>query len=127
MIAYHEQGDITIAEQLNTSDKNRTHMLINLFQLNRQFLDAKQTELDVRWEDRVNTWAIAKRTHSLLAQLNTEEMREHAVTIAKEKGLWSIWMTVYQDDLDMKRRLIGAFPGTALQCFDGDCNAIPRL
>ena len=35
-------------------------------------------------------------------------------------------MTVFAKDPDMRQRLIDAFPGTSNDCFDDQCNPIPR-
>jgi len=69
---------------------------------------------------------MAEHARSRLATHDIEPMREQIVDTAKEKGYWSIWMTVFADDPDMRRRLIAAFPGTATTCFDDDCLAIAR-
>ena len=39
---------------------------------------------------------------------------------------FSIWMTVFADDVEMKRMIIEKFIGTASDCFDKDGNPVPR-
>jgi hypothetical protein len=55
-------------------------------------------------------------------------MREQIIDTATSTGFWSVWMSVFQDDNDMKKRLIEAFRGTAGKglCFDDDLKLIPR-
>jgi hypothetical protein len=60
-------------------------------------------------------------------------LREHVTPIQRQRiainasdGFFSIWMEVFKDDVDMRQRLIDAFPGTASDCFDAHCKAIAR-
>lgn len=57
---------------------------------------------------------------------DTEAMRDQIVETAQSKGYWSIWMTVFADDADMRQRLIAAYPGTATTCFDAACLLVAR-
>lgn len=43
---------------------------------------------------------------------------ELLANLAKAKGFFSVWMDVFAKDVDMRRRLIATFPGTAQDCFD---------
>ncbi len=52
-------------------------------------------------------------------------MREQIVLTATGHAYWSIWMTVFQDDPDMLRRFIDAFPGTCRECFDEQNDYVP--
>ena len=73
---------------------------------------------DRRWLNRHEAWGRAKRAKERLQCCPTREMREQIVETAVDKGYWSIWMTVFADDADMRKRLIEAFVGTAACCFD---------
>lgn len=76
------------------------------------------TSSDRRWINRQEVWIRAKTSKLALQSNNNDLVRELIVTAALGYGFWSVWMTVFQDDADMLRRLIEAFPGTALSCFD---------
>jgi inosine/xanthosine triphosphate pyrophosphatase family protein len=66
----------------------------------------------------------AKR--SLTAQ-PTEDMRQQILQTALCKGFWSVWMTVFADDSQMRQMLLQGFPGTAWrECFDSAGNPIHR-
>jgi len=55
-------------------------------------------------------------------------VRDLIVALAQETGFFSVWMEVFRNDEDMRRRLIAAFPGTARSCFDPTTTACrPRL
>ncbi len=75
---------------------------------------------DCRWNDRREAWDKALRAKNRLAKIDNIEMREQIVDTAVDKGYWSIWMTVFEDDPDIRRRLIEAFPGTCKDCFDAN-------
>lgn len=53
-------------------------------------------------------------------------VRELIVINATANGFWSVWMTMFQDDLDMLNRLIQALPGTCCHCFDEAGRPIAR-
>jgi hypothetical protein len=53
-------------------------------------------------------------------------VRELIVINATVNGFWSVWMTMFQDDLDMLNRLIQALPGTCCHCFDEAGRPIAR-
>ena len=61
-----------------------------------------------------------------LDKLFTPDMRQQITCTATGHAYWSIWMTVFKDDPDMLKRFIEAFPGTCQDCFDSNCNPIPR-
>lgn len=84
------------------------------------------SEADKRWQFRLAAWDIAEDSRNDLSQENTERMRKQIIRTAISRGFFSIWMTVFADDPDMKRRFIDAFPGTCKSCFDAMGNAIPR-
>lgn len=81
--------------------------------------NGKQVALD-RVSQRMEAWAIAEDSkNDVDAQPNNEALRRSTVRTATSHGFFSIWMTVFQDDIDMLNRLIDAFPGTRTSgCFD---------
>lgn len=40
--------------------------------------------------------------------------------MALRMGFFSIWITVFNDDSDMRRMLVEAYVGTAIDCFEND-------
>ena len=56
---------------------------------------------------------------SIRSQPENNMLRDAVVKLAKASGFFSVWMTVFNDDADMRLRLINSFPGTAESgCFD---------
>lgn len=68
---------------------------------------------------------MAMRARTRLLENNIEAMKEQIMDTVKSKGYWSIWMTVFSDNPDMKQRFISEFSGTADDCFDSNNNYIP--
>lgn len=81
---------------------------------------------DRRWSKRREVWGVALLSLNNLEKQNTEETRRQIVLTAVSRGFFSVWMTVFQEDSDMRRRFIQAFAGTARGCFDAMGNPIPR-
>lgn len=84
------------------------------------------TSKDKRWLQRQQAWQNAAKRKTQLATFDTEERRAEIAEMATQRGFWSVWMTVFQDDTDMRRRLIEAFPGTCTHCFDANMQPIQR-
>jgi len=84
---------------------------------------------DKRWVHRKEIWRVANRAYKNLQNCNTSEMREQIVDTAESRGYFSVWMTVFQNDINMQQRFINAFTGTSHACFDfssGQCVYPPR-
>ncbi len=84
------------------------------------------SEKDKRWLHRKQAWQKATKRKQELSVNDTPARRSEIVEMACERGFWSVWMTVFHDDADMRQRLIAAFKGTCSQCFDGDLQPIQR-
>jgi uncharacterized protein (TIGR02646 family) len=82
---------------------------------------------DRRWSMRNEAWGMARHSRMRLQRKpDNADMREQIVDTAKATGFWSIWMTVFADDADMRRRFIEAFKSTSPDCFDVHCQPLPR-
>lgn len=79
---------------------------------------------DLRWGGRLNTWNIASRQATSLANNDTPALRDCIIELAKQSGYWSVWMTVFADDREIRKRLIAEFRGTANNCFNADAETI---
>lgn len=82
---------------------------------------------DQRWRRRLETWQLAKKGRSRLADQNTVVVRELIVENAIARGMFSIWWTVFAGDVDMRRRLREAFAGTHGASFDFNEDPVPRV
>lgn len=73
-----------------------------------------------RVAQRMQAWGEARTAKSLVDKdPGNVGLRRMAVGWASARGFFSVWMTVFQGDADMRNRLIDAFPGTRESgCFD---------
>jgi hypothetical protein len=73
-----------------------------------------------RVRQRMEAWLLAKETRDdVVREPTNESLRGQVVRTAVATGFFSVWMAVFSADEDMRRRLIGAFPGTSeSECFD---------
>lgn len=81
--------------------------------------NGRQVALD-RVRQRMEAWLVAEQANvDLAADADAGVLREYVAKLAASTGFFSVWMTVFEDDADMRRRLILKFPGTdASGCFD---------
>lgn len=81
---------------------------------------------DNRWRRRDDVWKLAVRYEDKYRQTNTTI--EDIIELAKPRGFFSIWFTVFEDHPDVKKALILNFSGTTTTCFDSqnNFNPIPR-
>lgn len=87
----------------------------------------KPTTADQRWLRRQQAWKMAERYRTILTKQDTAETRELIVDVATARGEFSIWWTVFANDIDMRRRLREAFIGTHGTSFDINENLVPRV
>ncbi len=89
--------------------------------------NGKQIAID-RVSQRMEAWAVAEEAQSdVLANPGNISVRRLAVHLALAAGFFSIWMTIFTADVDMRNRLIDAFNGTRNSgCFDpGTSDPVP--
>jgi len=125
-IEYREGGTVRVNPSLSPEQRTKAEATIGLTGLDRKPVVEDPAASDQRWKHRYDVWGIAE---DFLQELQTEDrpaLRRAIIGLAQANGFWSVWMTVFRDYPDMRRRFIGAFPGTSQECFDDDCNAIPR-
>ncbi len=81
--------------------------------------NGKQVAID-RVSQRMEVWATAEVTRSdVTSSPGNDAVRRLAVRVALGHGFFSIWMRVFDDDPEMRNRLIDAFEGTRDSgCFD---------
>jgi uncharacterized protein (TIGR02646 family) len=86
----------------------------------------RPTSSDQRWLRRFEAWEKAEWCRKLLGENDSSEVRELIVEVAKGRGMFSIFWTVFVGDIDLRRRLREAFVGTSFACFDANENVQPR-
>lgn len=71
-----------------------------------------------RVAQRMEIWLIAQDSKDDLQANPNDVFRRQIARTAVGHGFFSIWMTVFEDDPNVRKLLIDAFPGTAKDCFD---------
>ena len=112
---YGAGGRIGPAQSLAPMDQARASRTLSLVGLDRTIADSRVT--DRRALHRTETWGKAKRAYANLQRRDDDQMRDTICEWAADAGHWSIWMSVFRDDADMRSRLVSRFPGTAKQYF----------
>jgi uncharacterized protein (TIGR02646 family) len=120
--AYTMDGKITPAGHLTETQKAMAARTLALVGLDKQpgavqDPNARRVAID-RLAQRLETWLIAAESKNDLQANPTDALRRQIARTAAGHGFFSIWMTVFSDDLTVRKLLIQAFPGTAGDCFD---------
>jgi len=81
---------------------------------------------DNRWRRRDIVWQLAMRFEDKYRQTKTTV--EDIIELAKSRGFFSIWFTVFKNHPNVRAALIQNFVGTTVGCFDpqNNYNPIPR-
>jgi len=125
VLHYAEGGVVEPADFLSEMDKQMAERTISLFGLDKN--PNAQNASDRRWNNRRECFDMAERARERLEGNDFAELREQIAETASAKGFWSVWMTVFENDSDMKKRLIDVVPGTAAECFgEGDYHPVHR-
>ncbi len=127
-LEYVEDGLVRPHADLGTDDRVKAQDTIVLTGLDKfpGSRGRQPTSSDDRWQKRREVWKQAERARGHLSNTNTIAMREQIVDTALARGMFSIWWTVFSDDIDMRRRLREAFRGTHGGSFDSNENLLPR-
>lgn len=112
VLEYAPTGAIRPKEGLPEPVAEAAQALLNLVGLDKSPRQAANT--DFRWQDRYEVWSIAQQSLKDLKGADTSQMRDRIIDVARSRGGFSVWMSVFHGDSDMKARLIACFPGTRM-------------
>src|ERR1043166_3338434 len=120
---YLQGGRVIPSSKLQIKNRIRAQKTIDLVGLDRDPGNPKKskrpTSADKRWRRREEAWDLANRDLTRLQANDSPEVRELIVENALGRGMFSIWMTVFANDAEMRQRLVNGFRGTATNCFHG--------
>lgn len=111
-LTYSENGSVKPNPLAAQVVQNRAQALLNLVGLDKAPKDA---ETCIRMKQRREAWGKAVHLKSLYRNNSLAMNAETLCLVAKERGFWSVWMTVFADDLGICRHLEESFPGTATE------------
>lgn len=107
-----------VASNLTAFQKEVARRTLELTGLDREPGHPGLTRKDRRWLKRREAWGVAIHEYRKIQENDSPQQRDSAVHVAISRGFWSVWMQVFAGDIDMRRRLIAGFRGTAQNCFD---------
>lgn len=122
-IAYSPGGLVQVEPSLQGPLSTKAKNLIQLVGLDRhpgQPIGRQPADRDKRYMHREAVWKLAESKRHVLMTNDNEAYRDALKDLAMYSGFFSVWMTVFSTDKDMRRRFISAFKGTALDCFDNE-------
>ncbi len=122
---YLATGEIQVSALLSATQNRKAKATLALVGLNKAIAEIHDENGRLvaaeRYSQRMEAWGNANVSRDLLASNRTPQMISQIVLTALESGHFSIWMTVFTGDREMRTRLIDAFPGTrASGCFDAN-------
>ncbi len=125
---YSPDGKIAPSRNLNPFQRRAAEALLSLCGLDKgpnQVYDenGKAVAID-RYAQRMEIWASALLAKADLDADPSDRLRRSTVRSASYAGCFGIWMEVFGNDRTMRRMLIDAFAGTALDCFDQNTECI---
>ena len=134
VFTYDAEGRVKVSLSLSGQERTLANATWKMVNLNRHpDVGAgfeKPTTKDNRWLHRSQDWKIAINEKKSLEMLSNHPkiayFKEKAVNTAAQRGLFSIWMSVFESDIEMKNLLIQKFQGTASDCFDDNGDAVAR-
>lgn len=116
--AHYQEAQPHLLDRLGWQ-RDRARRTLELTGLDRRPGRAREpSDADHRWRKREEAWKKAQMARDVLRYARSEGVLSITVELAVATGFWSIWMTVFEDDPEVRARLIRAFPGTAADCFD---------
>ena len=106
--SYLPDGIVRVRDDLPDPDLTNAKRLFDLVGLGRRPAHDPRAR-DLRWRDRSEAWRSAE-----FARQRVKEGADvdWVIQLAKAVGFFSVWMTVFADDLQMCDRLRRSFPGT---------------
>ncbi len=119
---YTMDGRIAVANHLTepqTTMAARTLALVGLDKRASTVINSNGQLVAIdRVAQRMEAWLIAEESKRDLQARPSEELRRQVVRTAIALGFFSIWLTVFADDIAVRTLLIAEFPGTATDCYD---------
>ena len=117
IFTYLESGYITInkeiTDSLNITDK--AEKLLDLIGLDRFPGHPNLSNKDKRWQDRKKVWELSNKYLDKYKNGNCDI--ETIKDLALKSGFWSIWMSIFNNHLEVKQELVACFKGTRKEYF----------
>jgi hypothetical protein len=121
-------GRITIPGQLTAAQRTMAERTLALTGLDKRASavadsNGRLVAID-RVAQRMEIWLIAQESKNDLQANSSDSFRRQIARTATGHGFFSIWMTVFSDDVAIRKLLIAEFRGTATDCFHESSTAV---
>ena len=120
---YTEGGVLDVARRLRGPLRRQAQALLELVGLDRHpgaGPDQMPSSRDQRWRERREIWEKAMLALDRLRMRPDAMMRQQILETARGFGFWSVWMTIFEREPEMRQMFIEGFRGTCRECFDGN-------
>jgi uncharacterized protein (TIGR02646 family) len=119
---YHQDGSITISTLISAAAQICAENTLALVGLDRAEKIERDTNLNAvargRLAQRKNAWDVAQECADDLRNGPSDGLRKAIIKLALATGFFSVWMKVFEHDIDLRGRFIGAFNGSVgSECF----------
>lgn len=114
----YKNGKVRIREDLTMEDKEKAENLFNLVKLDRDKNTSGQP--DDRFMARIKAYTKAQESLEDYKALPKPEMVKQIGR--SPEGFFSVWVEVFKDYPEVKKEILKTVPGTAMECYDDDCN-----
>lgn len=119
-----EGGLIQLSDTLDSTEKTKALAIANLVGLQRRPNHPRYSQKDDRWQNRYEAWNLAQKYFEKY-KLSIIDI-DTIVDLAVSKGFFTVWMTVFEGEFNVRQALINNFEGTATSCFDSITNPVNR-
>ncbi len=132
-LAYNYENGMPVLNDtyLSTLDQNiydKAKKLFDIIVLDN--IPSNPKDKDRRWKHRLETLGIAKESLHDWVILKETEYKDLSINnirrCAVSSGFFSVWMTVFRNEVEIKNLIIEVFMGTAKDCFDANGNPLRR-
>lgn len=119
----YKNGKVQINEELSENEYEMAKKLFELIKLNREYNSSK------RADDR----DIARMHEYNKAKMSLEDYMEAPIpqmvnVISRSpEGFFSVWLEIFEDYPEVKKAILEAVPGTALECYDDEYSPKKRI
>jgi uncharacterized protein (TIGR02646 family) len=125
---YNPDGKISVDPRLTAPQKAMASQMLSLTGLDKPIsrvhdANGRLVAID-RVAQRMEAWLIAAESLDDLRANPIHAFRRQIARTAVGHGFFSIWMQVFAHEPDVRRLLIQAFAGTALDCYDPQTTAL---
>ncbi len=121
-IEYTPDGRVSVVGTLTPAQAAIGRQTLALTGLDRRYSPAYDANGNLvaldRVSQRMEVWGIAEVALRRRLENRSGALRETIVDLALAHGSFSIWMKVFEQDVEMRQCFIQQFPGTAPDCFD---------